>query len=313
MPRVAFPFLVLLSSFAVVACGSSSSSPAGTSSAGAGGASGATSVGGAAGTGGATAGGAAGGGATGGSAGNTTAGGAAGKGAGGTTAGAAGTNAGGAGGMALVPIPTNVDCSKPANCYHLACWDDPQCSSTPDPGGCAVGQVKDIGTTACRACTADDCDGLAGFCCGADVCKTNVACFQYLCKDIEAQCAGVTSATCGFHDLDGDDAYGDCDEAPSDPCCYCKIAVGCGDSPCTPGQLVKNGACASCGPGDCQHPSCRGLNGCGTGCDLGFYFDGVKCRDCSQSGNADYIPACTMGAGGAGGAAGAAGSAGAGG
>jgi hypothetical protein len=204
-----------------------------------------------------------------------------------------------------VPDPTNVDCTKPQNCYHLQCYDDPNCSSTPDPGNCPVGQVNDLsqpdggpdGGQACRPCTADDCDGLSSYCCGADVCKNSVACGMYICAAIDATCTGVTSATCGFHDLDSDDAWGDCDEAPSDLCCFCKVAVGCVDSKCTPGQYVKNGACAACTANDCMHPPCMGLNGCATNCQAGWYFDGVKCRDCLSTSSTSLIPACNVDAG----------------
>jgi hypothetical protein len=204
-----------------------------------------------------------------------------------------------------IPDPTNVDCSNPLNCYHLVCYDDPNCSSTPAPGVCPVGQVNDLtkpdggadGGPACRPCTADDCDGLSSFCCGADVCKNAVACGMYVCAAIDATCGGVTSDTCGFQDLDFDDAWGDCDEAPSDPCCYCKIAVGCTDSKCTPGQYVKNGTCAACTANDCMHPPCMGLNGCPTNCPADQYFDGVKCRDCASTSSTDLIPACNIDAG----------------
>ena len=105
---------------------------------------------------------------------------------------------------------------------------------------------------------------------------------------------GTTSATCGFHDLDGDDAWGDCDEAPADPCCYCKIAVGCADSKCAFGNKVEGGNCSPCTANDCAHPTCMGLNGCPTNCQAGFYFDGVRCRDCSMSDQVDNIPACKL-------------------
>jgi len=208
------------------------------------------------------------------------------------------------GGTGLVVAPQNVDCTKVENCYHLACWDDPACGEVQSPGNCPIGMVTDLtkeagadGGVACRACTEDDCDGLAGYCCGADVCKNHVECGMFVCKDIEASCNGITSETCGFHDLDGDDAWGDCDEAPSDPCCYCKVAVGCTDSKCGFGQFVKNGACATCTAGDCLHPPCMGLNGCATNCPLDDaggkqYFDGVRCRSCDSSSSVDLIPAC---------------------
>ena len=192
------------------------------------------------------------------------------------------------------PIPTSVDCSKPENCYHLACWDDPACADTPPPGGCAQGEVKDITSGACRACTAADCDGAASFCCGTAVCAGSVECNLYVCKDIEASCAGVTSDTCGYHDLDDDDAWGDCDEAPSDPCCWCKIAVGCPDSPCAYGNYIDHGACTPCSASTCDRLSCMGLNGCPTNCGPGSYFDGVKCHDCYTSSSEDIIPACKL-------------------
>ncbi len=208
------------------------------------------------------------------------------------------TDAGADGGGGFTVVPNNVDCSKKENCYHLVCYDDPNCQDVPDPGNCPVGQVRGIapdgGPGDCRACTADDCDGLPGFCCGADVCKNTVECGLYICANIEAQCMATTSGTCGFHDLDGDDAFGDCDEAPSDPCCYCKIAVGCTDSKCGVGNWVNNGACAPCTANDCVHPTCMGLNGCPTNCPAAQYFDGVRCRDCASSNQADVIPACKM-------------------
>ncbi len=198
----------------------------------------------------------------------------------------------------LITAPTNVDCTKIENCYHLACYDAPECSSTPDPGACPVGQVKELvadgGEGACRACTEADCDGLPSYCCGADVCKNHVECGMYICKDIEATCAGKTGTTCGFHDLDGDDAFGDCDEAPSDPCCFCKIAVGCADSKCPSGNKVEGGNCSPCTANDCSRPTCMGLNGCPTNCQAGFYFDGVRCRDCSMSDQAANIAACQL-------------------
>ena len=198
----------------------------------------------------------------------------------------------------LITAPTNVDCTKKENCYHLFCYDAPECADTPDPGTCPVGQVKEIladgGEGACRACTEADCDGLPSFCCGADVCKGHTECNMYICKDIDATCMGTTSATCGFHDLDGDDAWGDCDEAPADPCCYCKIAVGCADSKCPSGNKVENGNCSPCTANDCAHPTCMGLNGCPTNCQTGFYYDGVRCRDCSMSDQAENIPACKL-------------------
>jgi hypothetical protein len=200
----------------------------------------------------------------------------------------------GSGGAGNYP---NVDCGQVENCYHIACWDDPKgvCGSIPDPGGCPMGQVHDIMTNACRACTADDCDGLASFCCGTPACTGNVACGLYICKEIDASCAAVTSASCGFHDLDGDDAWGDCDEAPSDPCCWCKIAVGCSDSPCGVGMYVNNNACAPCTSQTCGHIACMGLNGCDSHCPPTQYFDGFKCRDCSSSDSAALIPACNGG------------------
>src|SRR5882672_1523209 len=93
-----------------------------------------------------------------------------------------------------IPDPTNIDCSNPLNCYHLVCYDDLICFSTPAPGACPVGQVNDLtkpdggadGGPACRPCTADDCDGLSSFCCGADVCKNAVACGMYVCAAIDA-------------------------------------------------------------------------------------------------------------------------------
>ena len=191
----------------------------------------------------------------------------------------------------LTPIPTKVDCTKPENCYHLACWDDPACATTPDPGGCKQGQVKDLKGGACRDCTADDCDGLSGFCCGTPACAASISCQLYICKDIDATCAAKTSATCGFHDLDGDDAWGDCDEAPSDPCCWCKIAVGCSDSLCGFGNYVQRGACAPCSASSCDRLSCMGLNGCPTNCPAGAYFDGVTCRACYDSSSESLIPA----------------------
>lgn len=207
----------------------------------------------------------------------------------------------GGGSSGFVPVPSNVDCSKIENCYHLACYDDPNCQALPDPGNCPVGQVKEInpdgGEGACRACTEADCDGLPGFCCGADVCKNHVECGLYVCANIDATCNNTTSGTCGFHDLDGDDAFGDCDEAPSDPCCYCKIAVGCTDSKCGPGNWVKNGTCTPCTANDCVHPTCMGLNGCATNCPADQYFDGVRCRDCASSDQKDVIPACNPDAG----------------
>jgi hypothetical protein len=196
------------------------------------------------------------------------------------------------GDAAAVVMPTNIDCTKVENCYHLVCYDAPACTDVANPGGCAVGQVKDISGGACRACTAEDCDGLPGFCCGSDVCKNTVACGMFICKDIEASCSGVTSDTCGFHDWDDDDAWGDCDEAPSDPCCYCKVAVGCIDSTCGVGHYVSNGSCASCSGSTCEHPSCMGLNGCSTNCPSGQYYDGVRCRSCADSSSQEYIPAC---------------------
>ena len=126
-----------------------------------------------------------------------------------------------------IPNPTDVDCSDPKNCYHLICWDDPACSQVTTPGGCKVGEVKELGTGQCRACTKDDCDGLPSYCCGAAVCQGYLECTMFICREIAAACKGTTSETCGFHDLDGDDAWGDCDEAPSDPCCFCHVAVGC--------------------------------------------------------------------------------------
>jgi len=50
----------------------------------------------------------------------------------------------GGGSSGFVPVPSNVDCSKIENCYHLACYDDPNCQALPDPGNCPVGQVKEI-------------------------------------------------------------------------------------------------------------------------------------------------------------------------
>jgi hypothetical protein len=206
----------------------------------------------------------------------------------------------------LVPAPTSVDCSKKENCYHLVCYDDPNCQDVQNPGGCPIGMVAEInqpdggtadGGIACRACTADDCDGLPGYCCGADVCKHSVECGMFVCANIAATCNGVTSDTCGFHDLDGDDAWGDCDEAPADPCCYCKVAIGCVDSKCTPGNYVKDGTCVTCTASDCIHPPCMGLNGCPTNCPAGNYFDGVRCRDCAVSSSTDFIPACNLDAG----------------
>ena len=98
----------------------------------------------------------------------------------------------------LVAAPTNVDCTKPANCYHLKCYDAPECAQTPDPGACPVGQVKTIDTSdggvdggdSCRACTEADCDGLPGFCCGADVCKNHVECGLFICANIADTCMG---------------------------------------------------------------------------------------------------------------------------
>jgi hypothetical protein len=198
----------------------------------------------------------------------------------------------------VITAPTNIDCTKKENCYHLVCYDAPECADTPDPGACPVGQVKEIvsdgGDGTCRACTEADCDGLPGFCCGADVCKNHVECNLYICKNIEATCMGTTGTTCGFHDLDGDDAFGDCDEAPTDPCCFCKIAVGCADSLCPKGNKVVAGACSPCTANDCAHPTCMGLNGCATNCQADFYFDGVRCRDCASSGQAVNIPACNL-------------------
>ena len=199
------------------------------------------------------------------------------------------------------PVPTNIDCTKKENCYHLQCYEAPECADTPDPGACPIGQVKEIiadgGAGACRACTEADCDGLPSFCCGAEVCKNHVECDMYICKDIEATCMGKTGTTCGFHDLDSDDAWGDCDEAPADPCCYCKIAVGCADSKCAFGNFVANGNCQACSAQDCGHPTCMGLNGCPTNCQAGFYFDGVRCRDCTMSDQSANIPACKTDAG----------------
>jgi hypothetical protein len=226
----------------------------------------------------------------------------------GGTGGTGGMSSGGTGGMSsggtggettsssVTPYPY-VDCTKPENCYHVVCWNDPKanCGSVPAPGNCPVGQVTDITSGMCRECTADDCDGLASFCCGSPVCANSAACGLYLCKDIDAQCSGVTSATCGFQDLDSDDAWGDCDEAPSDPCCYCKIALGCIDSVCKPGNYVHAGACTPCTANDCDQISCKGLNGCATGCPPTQYFDGVRCRDCASTDSADVIPACNGG------------------
>lgn len=195
---------------------------------------------------------------------------------------------------AKTPVPRTVDCSKTENCYHLACWDDPNCSSVADPGACKQGQVKDVVSGACRDCTAADCDGLPSFCCGTAACAGSVECDLYICKDIEASCAGTTSATCGFHDLDADDAWGDCDEAPGDPCCWCKIAVGCADSPCGYGSWVEHGACKPCSATTCDHISCMGLNGCPTNCPGGQYFDGVSCHDCNTSSSEELIPACKL-------------------
>lgn len=194
----------------------------------------------------------------------------------------------------LTPIPKKVDCSKQENCYHLACWDDPACSAVGDPGGCKQGQVKDIKAGVCRDCTADDCDGASSFCCGTAACSGSVACQLYICNDIAASCAGVTAATCGYHDLDSDDAWGDCDEAPSDPCCWCKIAVGCGDSKCKYGEYVDKGECKPCSATSCDRLSCMGLNGCATNCPAGAYFDGVACHDCYSSSSEDVIPACKL-------------------
>ncbi|GAC1365150.1 MAG: hypothetical protein NVSMB47_16550 [Polyangiales bacterium] len=205
-----------------------------------------------------------------------------------------GTPSGVADGGVLTPIPTKVDCTVKTNCYHLACWDDPSCVDVPSPGGCAQGSVKDISSGACRACTVDDCDGLTNYCCGTDVCVNSVACNNYRCKDIEASCAGVTAESCGFHDLDGDDAWGDCDEAPRDPCCWCKVAVGCADSACKVGDYVDHGDCRACTGATCDRLSCMGLHGCATGCPGGQYFDGVRCRDCQSSSSAEMIPACAL-------------------
>ena len=192
------------------------------------------------------------------------------------------------------PIPTKVDCGKVENCYHLACWLEPACQVTDlrPPGGCKPGQVKDIKSQACRDCTSDDCDGLPSFCCASSACSDSVACGLYICKEIGSDCSGVTSQTCGYHDLDEDDAWGDCDEAPSDPCCLCKIGIGCVDSPCKLGQYVRKGACDACSKDTCEQLPCMGLNGCATNCPTGQYFDGVTCRRCETTQAAMAIPAC---------------------
>ena len=191
-----------------------------------------------------------------------------------------------------IPNPTDVDCSDPKNCYHLICWDDPACSQVTTPGGCKVGEVKELGTGQCRACTKDDCDGLPSYCCGAAVCQGYLECTMFICREIAAACKGTTSETCGFHDLDGDDAWGDCDEAPSDPCCFCHVAVGCGDSECGGGEYVlPSGKCGQCTATTCSHPTCMGLHGCPTNCPKGEYFDGVRCRDCTGLASA-VVPAC---------------------
>jgi hypothetical protein len=46
-----------------------------------------------------------------------------------------------------------------------------------------------------------------------------------------------------------------------------------------------------------MHPPCMGLNGCATNCQAGWYFDGVKCRDCLSTSSTSLIPACNVDAG----------------
>lgn len=199
-------------------------------------------------------------------------------------------------------IPTDVDCSKVENCLHLKCWNDKTCQALTEkfpPGGCKPGQVKDPKSLECRDCTSADCDGVPGFCCVSSACSDSIACGMYLCRELGSQCGGVTGATCGYHDLDGDDAWGDCDEAPNDPCCVCKIAVGCSDSPCKRGQFVSGNGCKECGPDDCDQLPCMGYRGCPTNCPPGKYFDGVTCRPCEGPEGSEMnalIPACDFSA-----------------
>ncbi len=204
-------------------------------------------------------------------------------------------------------VPVNVDCSDPRNCVHLACYHSSACQNTTDPGGCPVGMVRDQRLHVCRQCTAQDCDGTPMFCCGADVCKPSPICAMYTCADIPAMCNGTTSGTCGFRDLDDDDGFGNCDVGLTDPCCTCKVAVGCAQSSitasslCSFGQQLKNGKCVACTKSDCAAIPCMGMNGCPTNCPPGQFFGGVGCRDCTGgngTSQASDIPACVNGPGG---------------
>ena len=187
-------------------------------------------------------------------------------------------------------------CPDPSDCGNPACCFSPICAqqgAACNPGGCPVGQVLDPAAHICRACDVSDCSLVPALCCAAWACVGTTWCSAYICGDIGASCNGVTSS-CNQGDLDEDDSFGDCDEAFDDPCCPCKVAVGCGfgsTSICGYGEVVKNNQCAVCTPGDCSLPPCMGLNGCPTNCPPNQFFNGAWCEACFPflSGN---IPAC---------------------
>ena len=192
--------------------------------------------------------------------------------------------------LTFSPCPNPNDCNNPACCLSPICAAN---GSACDPGGCGVGQIRDPVAHVCRDCQAADCNLVPALCCAAPVCKGATWCSAYLCGGIDGSCGGKTSG-CNQGDLDADDSFGDCDEAFNDPCCPCKVAVGCGfgsTSLCGYGQVVKNNACAACTAGDCKLPPCMGLNGCPTNCPPGQFFNGAACEMCFPFLSMN-IPAC---------------------
>lgn len=182
------------------------------------------------------------------------------------------------------PTPTCnswTDCSKPECCETLTCLKSGVLGLSCQLGGCAPGKLMDPISHQCRDCTAADCQEVPDLCCGAPACQGAKWCTAYLCGPIDPLCNNSTSS-CNHGDLDGDDSFGDCDEAKADPCCPCKVAVGCcfGGNTCAYGQFVKNNQCADCTAADCSAPSCMGLNGCPTNCPAGQYFNGAWCAPC---------------------------------
>jgi hypothetical protein len=193
------------------------------------------------------------------------------------------------------PPPQVTPCDNPNDCANPACCLSPVCQAagaTCMPGGCDPGRIMDPLLQTCRDCTAADCQLVPTLCCGAAVCQNAPWCSAYRCTGIDASCGGKTSS-CNPGDLDQDDSFGDCDEAVADPCCPCKVAVGCfgGPNTCAYGQAVKNNQCANCGPGDCALPPCMGLNGCPTNCPPGQFFNGAWCEACLPF-FSSQIPAC---------------------